>query len=91
MKTNHLSIQAVLWLSHELVTEAWANRIVVVVSHDRFFLDEVCSDTLHLSARAKHLTPSRGNFSVWQKRRRQLQAEYAHRAALRSEEREKLV
>jgi ATP-binding cassette subfamily F protein 3 len=52
--TNHLSIGAVLWLVRELTTNpAWAERIVVVVSHDRFFLDEVCEDVLHVSGVAK--------------------------------------
>merc|ERR1719311_758498 len=37
--TNHLSMQAVLWLAHVLSSSpTWAKRIVVVVSHDRFFL-----------------------------------------------------
>ncbi|WP_288109008.1 ATP-binding cassette domain-containing protein [Limnobacter sp.] len=43
--TNHLDIDAVLWL------EQWIKNIdstVIVVSHDRDFLDEVCTHTLHL-------------------------------------------
>ena len=40
--TNHLSIQAVLWLARELSTgSAWESRTIVIVSHDRYFLDEV--------------------------------------------------
>ena len=36
------SAQAVLWLAKELSRgDAWKQRIVVVVSHDRYFLDEV--------------------------------------------------
>ena len=91
--TNHLSIQAVLWLARELsggggegggsLDSAWQHRIIVVVSHDRFFLDSVCSDTLHLSGRAKRLTPSRGNYTTWSLRRKQLQEEYQRRATLR--------
>tara|TARA_B100000795_G_scaffold249473_1_gene217021 strand:+ start:306 stop:611 length:306 start_codon:yes stop_codon:yes gene_type:complete len=54
--TNHLSIAAVLWLSHELRTNTtWQQRIVVVVSHDRVFLDEISSDTLHVSGAARKL------------------------------------
>lgn len=38
-------IQAVMWLARELSGKdkdaAWAHRIVIVVSHDRYFLDEV--------------------------------------------------
>lgn len=41
--TNHLSILAVLWLARELSTnEIWKDRIIVIVSHDRYFIDEVC-------------------------------------------------
>ena len=54
--TNHLSIAAVLWLSRELCTNTtWQQRIVVVVSHDRVFLDEISSDTLHVSGAARKL------------------------------------
>ncbi|KAL3902548.1 MAG: hypothetical protein SGPRY_012022 [Prymnesium sp.] len=72
--TNHLSIGAVLWLARELRSaETWQQRTVVVVSHDRVFLDEVCSDTLHVSGAARQLTQSRGNYSSWAKRREQQQ------------------
>jgi ATP-binding cassette subfamily F protein 3 len=55
--TNHLSIDAVMWLSREISTsEKWNDSIVVVVSHDRFFLDETCTDMLHISGVAKRLT-----------------------------------
>jgi hypothetical protein len=39
--TNHLSIAAVLWLARELSQgDAWKDRTIVIVSHDRFFVDE---------------------------------------------------
>ena len=57
---------------------------MVVVSHDRFFLDEVCTDTLHLSGIARRLTPSRGNYSLWRRRRQQLQREFKRRTDLRA-------
>ena len=54
--TNHLSIGAVLWLARELKTsEAWQQRTIVVVSHDRVFLDETCTDTLHVSGAARQV------------------------------------
>ena len=66
--TNHLSIEAVLWLSHELSTNPkWAKRIVICVSHDRAFLDDVTTDQLHISGAARRLTQSRGNYSMWSK------------------------
>ncbi|KAL1508734.1 hypothetical protein AB1Y20_004829 [Prymnesium parvum] len=76
--TNHLSIGAVLWLARELTTaETWRERTVVVVSHDRVFLDEVSTDTLHVSGAARRLTQSRGNYTAWAKRREQQQLTHA--------------
>jgi energy-coupling factor transporter ATP-binding protein EcfA2 len=54
--TNHLSIAAVLWLSRELATSPkWASRVMVAVSHDRHFLDDVTTDSLHISGAAHRL------------------------------------
>ena len=75
--TNHLSILAVLWLARELSTgEAWKERIIVTVSHDRAFVDEVCGDVLHISGVARRLTQSRGNYSLWAAQRKELQLTY---------------
>ncbi|MBN3803521.1 ATP-binding cassette domain-containing protein, partial [Paraburkholderia sp. Ac-20336] len=43
--TNHLDLDAIVWL------EDWLNRYagtLIVISHDREFLDSVCNVTLHL-------------------------------------------
>ncbi len=40
--TNHLDVEAVAWLAHHLANRASA---MVVVTHDRWFLDEVCQWT----------------------------------------------
>ena len=40
--TNHLDVEAVAWLAGHLVARAAA---LVVVTHDRWFLDEVCQTT----------------------------------------------
>eukprot|EP00656_Telonema_subtile_P015239 TRINITY_DN17957_c0_g1_i3.p1 TRINITY_DN17957_c0_g1~~TRINITY_DN17957_c0_g1_i3.p1 ORF type:complete len:644 (-),score=181.63 TRINITY_DN17957_c0_g1_i3:20-1951(-) len=89
--TNHLSILAVMWLSRELATNpVWAERIVVVVSHDRFFIDEVCTHCLHISGVARRLTQHSGNYSVWAKRRREQQAVFAKQQELRQEKIETL-
>ncbi|NIK56921.1 ABC-F family ATP-binding cassette domain-containing protein [Kribbella shirazensis] len=40
--TNHLDIEAVSWLAEHVVDRAGA---LVVVTHDRWFLDAVCTDT----------------------------------------------
>jgi len=85
--TNHLSILAVMWLARELATsETWKERIVVLVSHDKHFLDEVCTDCLHVSGAARKLTQCRGNYSLWIKRRRDEQALFLKEQAKRQDE-----
>lgn len=44
--TNHLDMDATLWLMKYLSTE-W-NSTLVVVSHDKAFLDEIVTDIIHL-------------------------------------------
>jgi len=44
--TNHLDLEGVLWLEAFLDDAAMA---VIVVTHDRFFLEDVCSRVLELS------------------------------------------
>ena len=89
--TNHLSILAVMWLARELSkSETWQDRIVVIVSHDRHFMDDVCSDVLHISGAARTLTQSRGNYSLWAEVRAQQQVAFAKEVALRQAEIDKL-
>jgi len=44
--TNHLDVEGIAWLARHL-TRRWAADAgaLVVVTHDRWFLDEVCTDT----------------------------------------------
>ncbi len=62
--TNHLDLDAVLWL------EAWLLNYpgtLLIISHDREFLDGVTSHTLHLhDARAKLYT---GNYTSFERQR----------------------
>ncbi|CAE8666632.1 unnamed protein product [Polarella glacialis] len=89
--TNHLSIQAVMWLSHELANSpTWQSRIVVVVSHDRVFVDEACTDMLHISGVARKLTQSRGNYSMWAQRRSEQQKARERQLENEGAERDKL-
>ena len=89
--TNHLSILAVMWLARELATsETWKERIVVIVSHDRHFMDEVCTDCLHISGAAQKLTQARGNYSIWHKRRKEQQALFAKEQKARQDEIDRL-
>ncbi|CAH9096501.1 unnamed protein product [Cuscuta europaea] len=59
--TNHLDLRAVLWLEEYLFR--W-KKTLVVVSHDRDFLNTVCTDIIHLHDMKLHYY--RGNFSVFE-------------------------
>lgn len=44
--SNHLDLWGVQWLTSYLTSATGAHRIVVVVSHDRAFLDSICTDIM---------------------------------------------
>ncbi|RWR84696.1 ABC transporter F family member 4 [Cinnamomum micranthum f. kanehirae] len=56
--TNHLDLRAVLWLEEYLCR--W-KKTLVVVSHDRDFLNTVCNEIIHLHDEKLHFY--RGNFN----------------------------
>lgn len=58
--TNHLDIDTMEWLEGYLKTYRGA---VLVVSHDRYFLDAVCTRIWEL--RGKSITAYRGNYSAY--------------------------
>ncbi len=58
--TNHLDAESVAWLQHHL--EEFPG-CVILVTHDRYFLDQVTKWTLELD-RGKG-TPYEGNYSSW--------------------------
>ncbi len=58
--TNHLDLEAVLWLESYLVEY---KHTVVVVSHDRGFLNEVCTDIIEFNK--KKLTYYKGNYDIY--------------------------
>ncbi|KAL3811979.1 hypothetical protein ACHAXA_009597, partial [Cyclostephanos tholiformis] len=57
--TNHLDLEAVLWLERYLTNDF--RGILVVVSHDRHFLNEVVTDVVHFHQ--NKLTTYRGDIS----------------------------
>ncbi len=62
--TNHLDLDAIVWL------EQWLRRYagtMVVISHDREFLDAVCNVTLHIDQAT--LKRYGGNYSTFEKLR----------------------
>uniref|UniRef100_M8D041 ABC transporter F family member 4 n=1 Tax=Aegilops tauschii TaxID=37682 RepID=M8D041_AEGTA len=56
--TNHLDLRAVLWLEQYLCSQ-W-KKTLILVSHDRDFLNTVCNDIIHLHHKSLHVY--RGNF-----------------------------
>lgn len=44
--TNHLDVEAIAWLANHLKTR-WPKNVggLLVITHDRWFLDEVCTET----------------------------------------------
>merc|ERR550534_1756333 len=58
--TNMLDMQAIIWLERYLQT--WASTILVV-SHDRSFLDQVPTDILHLHS--QRIDTYRGNYTEY--------------------------
>jgi ATP-binding cassette subfamily F protein 3 len=73
--TNHLDLDALVWL------EAWLQRFqgtIVMISHDREFLDAITNVTIHLDEGA--LTRYGGNYSTFEEMRaeRMSQQQAAH-------------
>ncbi|EGC31134.1 non-transporter ABC protein AbcF1 [Dictyostelium purpureum] len=62
--TNHLDLFACLWLESYLVN--WS-RTLVIVSHQREFLNAVCTDIMHLNN--KKIDYYKGNYSVFERTR----------------------
>ncbi len=56
--TNHLDLDTTTWLQ-EWLTEA--DETVIVVSHDRAFLDAICTNILHVEAKSSE--SYKGNYS----------------------------
>ncbi len=71
--TNHLDLDAAIWL------ESWLERYpgtLLLISHDRDFLDRVCDHILHIEGRRITLYP--GNYSAFERVRAE---RLAHQAA----------
>ena len=70
--TNHLDLNAVIWLDNYL--QDW-KKTLLVVSHDRSFLDNVCTDIVHLDQ--MKLFYYKGNYSQFKKMNVQKKKEHA--------------
>lgn len=75
--TNHLDLDMIEWLESFL---SRGNKTLLIVTHDRFFLDRVCSVILELDN--KNIYTYKGNFSYYlekhQERIDNTRAEIAH-------------
>ncbi|RYG69755.1 ATP-binding cassette domain-containing protein [archaeon] len=65
--TNHLDLEAVLWLEKYLKSYP---KTIVLVSHDRTFLNDVCTDIIHFDKLKLHYY--RGNFDSFEGTRKEM-------------------
>jgi ATP-binding cassette subfamily F protein 3 len=70
--TNHLDIDAVVWLQNWLLAY---EGTLLVISHDREFLDAICTHTLHLAEQKATLYT--GNYTQFEKLRAERMAQQA--------------
>ncbi len=63
--TNHLDIGALSWLEEFLISYP---KTVLVISHDRYFLDRVCTHTLDIEN--KHGKLYNGNYSTFMEKKK---------------------
>lgn len=66
--TNHLDLDAVMWL------EDYINNCeftVVIVSHDRSFLNSVCDNIIHIHNRK--MVFYKGNYDQYEKTRQEME------------------
>eukprot|EP01083_Nonionella_stella_P009443 27208_1 len=68
--TNHLDFPSVLWLSEYLQFSYDLDKTIVIVSHDRRFLNDVCTDIIHLKDRK--LTFYTGSYDTFLKVRHEM-------------------
>ena len=64
--TNHLDLEMIEWLENYLSRD---NRTLLMVTHDRFFLDRVCSVILELDDRT--IYTYRGSYSYYLEKRQE--------------------
>jgi ATP-binding cassette subfamily F protein uup len=81
--TNHLDLEGIEWLE-ELLEEAQSNFACVVVSHDRYFLENVATEMVELSrAYPQGLLLVPGNYTAFlEKKEEFLLAQARHQEAL---------
>ncbi len=81
--TNHLDLEASLWLEDYLIRY---NGTIILISHDRNFLNHICNHIIHLSG--KKLELYKGDYDTFQKTRA-LKMELLAKNAAKIEEKRK--
>lgn len=84
--TNHLDVEAIEWLENYLAAYP---KALVVVSHDRYFLDRVC--TRIWEVQDQHVFQYKGNYTAYIPQREQLRQSLESAAEKQAEEREKIT
>ncbi|MDO8121500.1 ABC-F family ATP-binding cassette domain-containing protein [Isoptericola sp. b490] len=62
--TNHLDVEGVAWLADHLVRRYSGTGALVVVTHDRWFLDAVCTRTWEVVGNGD-VSPLDGGYAAW--------------------------
>jgi ATPase subunit of ABC transporter with duplicated ATPase domains len=85
--TNHLDLAGVLWLQNFLMHKLDPDVMLVMISHDRVFLDCVVTDIIEI--RRQNIEQGPGNFSAWQQRRAQQQEAISSKIEANEKERKR--
>ncbi|MVN22779.1 ABC-F family ATP-binding cassette domain-containing protein [Mucilaginibacter arboris] len=67
--TNHLDIETIEWLESFLTS---GNKTILLVTHDRYFLDNVCNEILEIDQ--QKIFPYNGNYSYYLEKRAEREA-----------------
>jgi ATPase subunit of ABC transporter with duplicated ATPase domains len=62
--TNHLDVEGVAWLAEHLVRRFSGSGALAVVTHDRWFLDAVCTRTWEVVGDGR-VSPLDGGYAAW--------------------------
>jgi ATPase subunit of ABC transporter with duplicated ATPase domains len=67
--TNHLDFAGVLWLQHFLQTKLDPDCMLVIISHNKSFLDAVVTDIVEINRQT--IEQGSGSYSSWKQRKAQ--------------------
>lgn len=83
--TNMLDLKAILWLENYLTNHLQEKTVLICVSHDRNFLNNICTSIVHLTS--KRLIKYRGDYDIFEKekedRMKNMKKEYETQKAFR--------